>query len=150
MLYPFICVNEPDQRDSGCATRQDAPRGLLFKYGVIKNLDSTLIYEGINNKIVERFNTKGVDFLKYELPICSRGYTEGVSSVLLRIENLLDFFIAICSKRIMNKCPIDSYRPNPTHPFNFAENKPGINETHEYIDIYNYYRQLLLESLNDF
>jgi len=150
MLYPFICVNELDNRDSGCATNHTAAHGLLFKYAVIKNLNSRYIYTWINNQIKERFGQRGIDFLKHELPTCSRDYTEGVSSVLLRIENLLDFFIAMCSERIMNNYPILSYRPYEPDPFNYAINSLGRNETHEYIDIYDYYRQGLLVSLKDF
>lgn len=153
MLFPFICINDPTNPSSGCAKNTLITRGLLYKYNVIKNLNSEFIYRWINDSIVTNYGDDGRDFLSNILPGSSKMYSEGVSSVLLRIENLLDFFIALFSERIINVYPLEQYRPNIRDlpdPFNFGKNTCGRNETRELIHIYDFYRSQLLVFLRDY
>ena len=115
MLYPFICIQDLSQTE-------DCPQeiitkymtGLVFKYRTIKNINFDMVEKEIDNKLKEKFGSK----IYYQFIISNyeitkgREYSVGVKSVLSRLENLLDFMLAISSERIINDYPIEQYRPN--------------------------------------
>ena len=97
MLFPFICINDPDNLKSGCAVNDIEPRGLVYKYHAIQNLNLNIVRDWINSEIIKEFGKdKGSNFINIILEESSKSkgvsHRIGVSSVLPRIENLLDFF----------------------------------------------------------
>jgi hypothetical protein len=153
MLFPFICINDPQNLNSGCAVNDIGTKGFVYKYYVIQNLDLNRIKDWINSEIIKTYGQRGHDFINIKLKESSENNTIGVSSVLPRIENLLDFLLAISSERIINKYPIEEYRPNIRHPpnsFDFKFNTRGMKENKEDIDIYDFYRDRLLFFFNEY
>ncbi len=151
MLFPFMCFNDDSKNLNDCPVSESYNYGVLLKYHVAKNLDFRFIYKWINSKIVEKFGQRGVEFINSHLPSASQNGRIGVSSVLVRIENLLDFFIAIYSDRIINynNYDINTYKPNFNNAFDYsAYSNPSVE--HIYADIYNEYRRLHLIFLNDY
>jgi len=95
LLFPFMCFNEELSKEACPITRSDglAPGG-LFKYEIISNLDTDSITANINSK----FDKSYIESLK---KISIEG-TIGITSVISRISNLLDFLICINNNNIIN------------------------------------------------
>jgi hypothetical protein len=151
MLFPFICINERSNPITGCATSDSIP-GLLYKYSAIRNLNSEFVTTWINGNIRTNYGPRAEIFFD-EMSRNSIDGRIGISSVLQRIENLLDFFISIFSERVVNEYPNETYRPNitvPATPFDFTKNTRGQRESRENLDIYDYYRSQILVFLRDY
>jgi hypothetical protein len=158
MLYPFICINDQHNPLSGCPCFMkngkciiDNDRGTLIKNNIVKNIDLNPINRYILSEIRKKYPSLADDFENIILPRDSLRYSAGVASVLRRIENILNFFIAIYTDRIMEKYDINTYIPNIFgDPFDYSVNSPqGNNESSEYINLYNEYRYNLLYYLNE-
>jgi len=160
MLYPFICIQDLSQtEDCPQVIKQKYMTGLVFKYRTIKNINFDLVEKEIDNKLKEKFGLK----VYYEFEISNYEITKrrvnsvGVKSVLNRLENLLDFMLAISSERIINDYPIEQYRPNYNlilvkfdkpeilpDPFDFTKNMLSHNETEKFLKVYDEFRLGLL------
>jgi len=86
MLLPFMCVNN-EVNEPICPLSFWNQQGLLYKIKTISNINLTLY---LNNIIDNDEELKKININK----------SEGLGSVLGRIENLLDFIIAIHSDKI--------------------------------------------------
>jgi hypothetical protein len=164
MLYPFICINDVDNQDSGCMRKKDSVYGFMYKYQAIINLDFRKFTEGVNQKLKEKFkNCNDADnFIKYVIPPT---INTGVSSVLSRLRNILDFFIALSSEQFSfeqkdeQKEYIKQYIPymvksdlhynDRLYDFKYFTDK-GYNEDINFIDLYNEYRIILLSFFKDY
>ena len=159
MLYPFICINDVDNPDSGCMRKKNNSYGFVYKYKAIVNLKFDKITNWIHDEIKKNFdncenNINATNFLKDVLPI---SHTTGVSSVLSRLENLLDFFIAMTSGTFthdnikkyipyMNK--LDPEYNNKLYNFECSTDE-GYLENKLFIKLYNKYRECLKIFFND-
>lgn len=150
MLLPFICINDKNQ--SLCPYSESYPDNTLFKYNIIQNINMLLVRRSIHEKIHSAFFESAGMFLSNLYAFKHMG----VMSVLPRLENLLDFFIAICSDRIIQEVgtyPIKQYRPyyNKEHPdpYNYElYSEAGYGENIHFMDEYDTYRKEILEFLN--
>ena len=103
MIFPFSCFNVINSQT--CPFVQNEyilAVGGLLKYHIGKNIDVGLIqneiYEYVNNHIDEKFKDESSNlFCKSILNEISMKTTKGLGSVLGRIENVLDFYIALAS-----------------------------------------------------
>jgi len=95
LLFPFMCFNEKLSKEACPVTYSGglAPGG-LFKYEIISNLDTDSIVTNINSK----FDKSYIESLEK----ISREGTIGITSVISRISNLLDFLICINNNNIIN------------------------------------------------
>ena len=170
MLYPFICINDVDNPDSGCIQKKikDSSYGFVYKYQAIINLDFRKFTEFVNQKLKKKFkNCNDADnFIKYVIPPT---INTGVSSVLSRLRNILDFFIALSSEQFSfeqkdkqkdeQKEYIKQYIPymvksdplynDRLYDFKYFSDK-GYNEDINFIDLYNEYRINLLSFFKDY
>lgn len=84
LLFPFMCFNEEMTKDVCPFTNYGGlARGGLFKYEIISNLDTDSMNDYINSKFDKSYNES--------LEKISREGTIGITSVISRISNLLDF-----------------------------------------------------------
>ena len=175
MLYPFICINDVDNQDSGCMRKKekkDNVYGFIYKYQAIVNLDFTKLTTWINTNLVSQFKpcNDAINFIKYVIPPT---INTGVSSVLSRLTNILDFFIALSSEQFSldqkdeqkdeqkdkQKEYIKKYIPymvksdpkynDRLYDFEHFSIK-GYNEDINFIDLYNEYRIILLSFFKDY
>ena len=104
MLYPFICINELDNINSGCMQpekKQQTVAGLVYKYQSIQNLDLSFITNYIHQQIEKEYTNcingiDGINFIKY---VITSSANTGVHTVLSRLQNIIDFFIALSSEK---------------------------------------------------
>jgi hypothetical protein len=95
LLFPFMCFNEETTKDVCPFTNYGGlSRGGLFKYEIMSNLDTDSIKDYINSKFDKSYNES--------LENISREGTIGITSVISRISNLLDFLICINNNNIIN------------------------------------------------
>jgi len=170
MLFPFVCIQDLSQTDCP-QTNMDSSyhyTGLVYKYSTIKNLNISIITKAIEENLLAKYGFKTYDDFKNSNRIKNknRQLSVGVESVLPRIENLLDFMLAISSERIINDYPLEQYRPNynpelfdayapsvllkrfglsgPQDSFDFTKNFLSNKETKEFLEVYDEYRRGLL------
>lgn len=146
MLFPFMCYNLQDSEH--CPFTDNLEKiayGGLLKYQIGTNINVGIITAWIEKHIVENYN-KNVykEWLKKN--------KQGLPSVLSRIANLLDYFIAIASPHIRFPKDISEYSPVRDYTnkdeFAFTDNLKKINKR-KCLGIGNCYRNLLLYILND-
>jgi hypothetical protein len=160
LLFPFLCFNEEISQFS-CPYTEN---GILSKGGLFKNTSIKNIKLEEYHNIIEEKSFEIIKEIKPESSI--RDITEeskriGILSVLPRIENLLDFFICINNKNIINynKSRLSYYYPFWTkklkkqNNLSLNMNKKGLKaELHSHTDFMNqddYYRAFLLEFLQE-
>jgi hypothetical protein len=106
MLYPFICFNIKGSHNNPHITnKQILAEGGLFKYNICKNIDIDELNNYLYNKVKESYNSDDIK-KTYE------NKNTGIGSVLVRLENIIDYIIGICATSIIN--PINNikcYRP---------------------------------------
>ncbi len=164
MIYPFICFNNQLSQTT-CpfvVNPERLPEGGLIKLNIGINFDTSQITDWIHQQIGQHFDQNLFNFMDE----VSRDRHIGVISVLPRITNILDFFIAITSDSIINLRPSVNYRPvyTPRQEYNidFVDNHPYMlyygldpqNIQHQqqfnnFLAITDYYRQLLCVALHD-
>jgi hypothetical protein len=88
LLFPFMCFNESLSQYS-CPFSQGKilSKGGLFKYSILQNIDLDEYHKNIQ------------ELLKTQIPIDNN---KGITSVLPRIVNLLDLFICLNNKNLIN------------------------------------------------
>jgi len=163
MILPFICFQDV-QSLTVCpfdVTYSRLPQNGLMKLNIGRNFDTTQISTYIEDIIYQQFGHNIFTFMT----TASRNNTIGVTSVLPRIQNILDYFIAITSDSIINIRNPVNYRPvyTQTQQYNidFVDNVPnminyGLNSQNvtlqrfnHFLNITDYYRGLLSNALND-
>jgi hypothetical protein len=87
LLFPFICFNESLSQYS-CPFSQTGmiTKGGLFKYVILENINLNEYHENIEELLGEKMPIKNID----------------ITSVLPRIVNLLDLFICLNNKNLIN------------------------------------------------
>ncbi len=164
IIYPFVCFHDEASK-SLCPfdpTHSKLPNGGLIKLYIGKNFNTQIISEAINIQIKKNFDIE----LFYFMDMVSRHRTIGVMSVLPRIANVLDYFIAITSDAIINLRPNKNYRPvyNSGNEYNmdFVDHQENMtlygldpyNLQHSqkfsgFLKITDSYRQILCGMLNN-
>jgi hypothetical protein len=116
MLYPFFCFNH-EKSKQWCPydeTYTKLPEGGLMKINFVQNIIIEKIDSIIRNDIKRLFRTSNlIDFLPL-LKILDRTNKEGllgVTTVLPRITNILDFIISITTDAIIKLKESKYYRP---------------------------------------
>jgi hypothetical protein len=148
MLFPFMCVHMNPDNIQNCPYSSSQTNGLLLKYKICKNLNFNKLNEWINKKFNEYIKDKNISidlidkFNKYNTQ------TVGLTSILLRMENLLDFIITISSDQIkdfeFNKTngqynlKTDIIRYRPYGEYKYKSNNPIIVDLKYKINFNNY------------
>jgi len=96
MLYPFICFSLLD--DDSCPYAPQYTNGLLLKYEIATNVNTNELQRYVNERYSEKVRTPTLAKIKDD----SNSGTSGVSSVLGRIKNIIDYIISMCSTTILN------------------------------------------------
>jgi hypothetical protein len=95
LLFPFICFNEENSKyECPYHNNNKLANGGLFKYDFIRILDMESINNSIKSKIPANKLKLLIDRSKEEII--------GLSSVITRITNILDFLICINNKNVIN------------------------------------------------
>jgi hypothetical protein len=129
MLFPFICIHD-GTADSHCPVSAEKA-GLLYKYQIAQNINMRTYVNWIVSELDKKNYGKhlGIDrdkAMKYRDDINCRTSRYGLASVLPRLENLLDFLIAIYSDRLFH------YVPGLQNPITRVSNKPNyVKDTYE-------------------
>ncbi len=173
MLYPFICFSHENSTES-CPfdpTHSKLPNGGLMKLSIGKNFNNSEINKWIISELA-RAKKPNSNEQKYPeslyrvLESTSKNGTVGVMSVLPRIQNILDYFIAIVTEPIINMKNYQNYRPvwtagqefnidyvdSPALPKYYGLQRPESLDPHnfdEYLSIGDFYRSRLTIALND-
>jgi len=151
MVYPFMSFNI---RASHASPYSDIQvEGLLFKYNIGKNINVKSIEHWVRYNFVKIYNESGIDgnSILRSLDAESNENREGVTSVLGRLSNLLDYFISIISSDISsyNIRDIRCYRPiydkdqmHNKYNINYCEPLTPKNEK-------DLYKSFILQALKD-
>jgi len=150
MLYPFMSFNMGANLNSPFLASRE---GLLFKYSIGTNINTNSIEEWVRHMFVEYNNTHGFNGVQIlqNLDAASKNHTEGVTSILRRLTNLLDYFISILSPDVLSYPlrDIRCYRPiyNPAQ----VANKYNIDfcDTSSVANELDKYKELILRALRD-
>ena len=163
MLYPFICFLHENSIDS-CpfdAQHLRLPNGGLIKLNIGQNFENTQIHDWIKLELIKG---KYPEPLYELLKTTSRNKTVGVLSVLPRIQNILDYFIAVICEPILNVKHYKNYRPvfTPGQEYNIDHiDEPVVPENYkvfenlrpfkfnDFLAIGDFYRSKLVVALND-
>lgn len=165
MLYPFICFSHENSTES-CPfdpTHSKLPNGGLMKLNIGQNFANLEIHAWIKSELAK---ARYPDSLYGLLQSTSRNKTVGVLSVLPRIQNILDYFIAIVAEPIINMKNYQNYRPvwtvgqefnidyvdNPALPKYYGIQQSQSLNPHnfnDYLSIGDFYRSKLTTALND-
>jgi len=146
MLLPFMCF---DQRDGiNCPiSKNPLAKGGLLKYVTNYNINVNIITQQIEQIFVKFYDSdRGVGagiLMLNQLKQSSQTNTIGITSVLPRIINIIDFIIASSSDWIMEIQPnLKSYRPSvePLNRENISDNGDYTRE--------DFYRFQLIKELN--
>ena len=112
LLFPFMCFSPGVE----CPTIPGSTtKGVLLKYQVCNNMNLEILEEVLDNNFIERYNedqtlsNHKLQLIKEE----TKGGSIGITSILPRMTNVLDYIIALCSDWIINIRPdMLSYRPS--------------------------------------
>lgn len=112
MVYPFMSFNMKDSSDYSPYNKEFRSE-LLFKYTIVQNINVEEIKKSIESKFTEFYTKRDGSELLKELYSKSKNSTVGITSVLRRIENSLDYIISIISSDIdlFNEDNLICYRP---------------------------------------
>jgi hypothetical protein len=112
MLYPFMSYNMNGNLNSPYLAGND---GLLFKYNIGTNIDTNSIETWVRSEFVNFYNTHGHNgqAVLQSLDAGGQNHRVGVTSVLRRLTNLLDYLISILSPAVLTfrTRDIRCYRP---------------------------------------
>jgi hypothetical protein len=139
LLFPFMCFNEETTKDVCPFTNYGGlARGGLFKYEILSNLDTDSIKDSIDSK----FDKSYIDSLEN----ISREGSIGITSVISRISNLLDFLICINNNSIINYDVKDimKYHPIINNNENNELDMSKIEDKSIYNDLSDKYKNELL------
>lgn len=149
MIFPFMSFNMIHSITSPYSATQ--VEGLLFKYNIGKNIKLSSIEQWVRYKFLEFYHNRGMNgqIILNRLDAESNGHRIGVTSVLSRLENLLDYFISIVSSDIPSFLSRDirCYRPRTDNPADKYDIQSCNTQTQA--DEYDLYKQFILEALTD-
>jgi len=105
MLFPFMCFTDRKNKDPICPhslfrpgeTSNLADFGLM-KYSATKNMDTEAIVVSVNQNYLQKYSQVGID----ELTSLSGRHTRGITSIFVRIQNVLDFIISCSSQKLVD------------------------------------------------
>jgi len=144
LLLPFICF---DMKDSTtCPIAPNYSKGVLLKYSIGLNMNLKLIRQWIEQSLKDKYN---IDVIYND----KQNDIVGITSVLPRLSNILDYIIAVSSDWIINIQEYKCYRPsgNPLlhQDPNNALNPNYIDDTSNLYSIEDYYRVKIVQALHD-
>jgi hypothetical protein len=105
MLFPFMCFTDRKNIEPLCPhslfrpgeTSNLADFGLL-KYSATKNMDTEAIVTSVNLNYLQKYSQVGLDVLDS----LSNKDTRGITSIFVRIQNVLDFIISCSSQKLVD------------------------------------------------
>lgn len=118
LLFPFLCINDSASGMYNCPVSATRPHGTLYKHQVQINLN---------------FSLQPDDRGKYQVPPEILGDKDGLSTVLDRARNLLDFIIAIQSDLIREE--LIEHEPLMFRPFRYDMNKMKFNYNYRFLSV---------------
>jgi len=97
MLFPFYNYNSKDNISCPSSDYKDK---LLFKINLVNNMQTFLINHLVTNDVLSEAIGDEIMIFGNKLENMCKG---GLTSVVLRISNLLDFLISTCSEMLLDK-----------------------------------------------
>jgi hypothetical protein len=104
MLFPFMCFTDRLNDEPKCPHSISRPGQTsnlnnfgLIKYNVTKNMDTQAIVTSVNQNYLQKHSPVGLDVLSS----LSKQNTIGITSIFVRIENVLDFIICCSSEKLV-------------------------------------------------
>ncbi len=149
MLYPFMCFNSRGKDPLLCP---QVPASKLPNFGLLKySITTNMNLNSIVTSTEEEYKSKevGNPHLKggiYTLGRMSQNNTYGITTIFMRIKNVLDFIICISSKKLR------MYDPSYTEEqlMDFVPDEPS--KLYKDADVLKYeqmYRRCVLNKLHD-
>uniref|UniRef100_A0A6C0E0A0 Uncharacterized protein n=1 Tax=viral metagenome TaxID=1070528 RepID=A0A6C0E0A0_9ZZZZ len=151
MLFPFVGFSWDKGTNYVLADQNELSYGGLIKYTICVNITTRYIQEWIINELKKKYPD---DILIIDLILAM---PHGISSVLRRIQNLIDYLIAITTHDIKTVKDSKFFRPvfndsDKKYDTTYYEPTPDKYETlhgQEYIEIMNEFRSLIAVALKN-
>lgn len=150
ILFPFMCFRKDNQCIKNITT--NLSDGGLVKYRIASNINSNIMIRWIEKRLVNIYGHEAVS----ELHMNSADNSIGITSVLKRIENLLDYLICISSYEIykFNNRDIKCFRPvydeSKKYDISYCDNFDGFDINDEYrlclMKLFNKHIMMLIDN----